>query len=184
MNKTVPRILILMLGLIAGRALAAGASPYVEENLRVVKALSAADIAGLMAGKGMGYGKAAELNGYPGPAHVLELKEELSLSNDQLHKTEVIFAEMQALAKRLGAELIAAERALDEAFRNKTIDETKLAALVTRIGEIESRLREAHLRAHLQQAALLDNTQIEKYIALRGYSRPHHGGQREVRHNH
>src|SRR5687767_11125254 len=52
-------------------------SPYVGQEDRAIKALDAKDVDGLLAGSGMGYAKAAELNGYPGPMHVLELAEKL-----------------------------------------------------------------------------------------------------------
>jgi hypothetical protein len=56
-------------------------SPYAGQELRDVKALSNADIEAYLAGKGMGYAKAAELNSYPGPKHVLELSKELDLTD-------------------------------------------------------------------------------------------------------
>ena len=47
---------------------------------REIKALPAAELAGLLAGRGLGMAQAAELNHYPGPAHVLELRTELGLT--------------------------------------------------------------------------------------------------------
>ena len=44
---------------------------------RSIKALSDQQIADLGAGRGMGLALAAELNGYPGPSHVLELADKL-----------------------------------------------------------------------------------------------------------
>ena len=38
-----------------------------------IKSLSQDDQSALLAGRGMGLARPAELNGYPGPAHVLEL---------------------------------------------------------------------------------------------------------------
>lgn len=166
---------VMVLALLAGQSLASGNYPYAGEEARDIKSLSQAEINGLLAGKGMGYGKAAELNGYPGPAHVLELGEKLSLSAEQRRETENIFSQMEASAKVLGAELVAAERALDEAFRIKQIDESSLLRLAKDIGTIESRLRAAHLRAHLQQTEILTDEQISAYMALRGYSRAAHG---------
>jgi hypothetical protein len=42
-------------------------------------------VASLLKGDGMGFAKAAELNGYPGPAHVLSVAKELNLT-DELHQ--------------------------------------------------------------------------------------------------
>lgn len=167
---------------VAGLALASESSPYAGEESREIKALSKSEIDGLLAGKGMGYGKAAELNGYPGPAHVLELGDELSLTASQRQETEIVFAQMETAAKALGADLVAAERALDQAFRSKKIDESSLSELVKNIGDAESRLRVVHLRAHLQQTEILNDQQISKYMALRGYSRAGHGNHHKHHH--
>ena len=51
--------------------------------MREVKALSAEQMTALAAGRGMGSALAAELNGYPGPLHVLELADPLGLSEGQ-----------------------------------------------------------------------------------------------------
>ena len=62
---------------IAAAAISANAEtptgPYAGQRQRSIKALSESDITGLRSGNGAGFAKAAELNGYPGPAHVLEL---------------------------------------------------------------------------------------------------------------
>lgn len=65
-------------------------SPYTSQQDRSIKALSSERIAGLQAGRGLGYAKAAELNGFPGPKHVLELAEELALSDDQRARTRAL----------------------------------------------------------------------------------------------
>ena len=75
-----------VIALFAGAALAQhhqhkhGSSPYAGMQSRAVKALTDQQIADLRAGRGMGLALAAELNGYPGPMHVLELADRLSLS--------------------------------------------------------------------------------------------------------
>ena len=183
MINRIKTVLVVVLVTLAGQALASKSSPYAGEEDREIKALSKSQIDGLLSGKGMGYAKAAELNGYPGPAHVLELKEELSLTADQRRKTEVIFSKMETAAKNLGANLVAAERALNDALTSKMIDESSLSELVKNIGDIESRLRTIHLSAHLQQTKILNNQQISKYMALRGYGRAGHGGHQYNHHS-
>lgn len=155
-------------------ALASGTSPYAGQELREIKALSASDIAGLLSGKGMGYAKAAELNDYPGPAHVLDLAEGLGLSTEQRNATQAIFDQMEASAKEHGADLVSAERVLDERFKSKTIDDGSLSELVTKIGRLQSQLRAVHLKAHLEQRRLLNERQLAEYKILRGYG---HGGK-------
>ena len=144
-------------------------SPYSGEESREIKALSESEIAGLMAGKGMGYAKAAELNGYPGPKHVMELADELALSPEQREQTQAVFARMEASAKELGSRLVDAERALDLMFRESTVTADSLAAALRQIGALQAELRGAHLQAHLEQVRILEKGQVARYMELRGY---------------
>jgi hypothetical protein len=134
-----------------------------------------------MEGKGMGYAKAAELNGYPGPAHVLELGEELGLSAEQGAQTRAIFERMREKAKQLGAELVETEAALDKEFRARTITEATLSTHLERIGALHGKLRHAHLAAHLEQTRILTQHQISIYMRLRGYGEAAHARHHEHR---
>ena len=69
--------------------------PYAGMQTRPVKALSDQQIADLKAGRGMGLALAAELNGYPGPMHVLELAAPLGLSDEQRAKVAGLFDAMK-----------------------------------------------------------------------------------------
>ena len=71
-------LLAAMLG-----AAACAQSPYVNDQGRALKALSADEAAGYLEGRGLGLAKPAELNGYPGPMHVLELADALALTPAQ-----------------------------------------------------------------------------------------------------
>ena len=148
------------------------ASPYAGQESRAIKARSPQEIEDLLAGRGMGLAKAAELNRYPGPRHVLELAEQLGLSAAQRAETERIFEAMQAEARRLGAEIVAGERALDARFAEGTITAPELERLLDELGMLESRLRMVHLRAHLAQRDILTPTQRRQYEVLRGYEGP------------
>jgi hypothetical protein len=148
------------------------ASPYVGQEARNIKALSSDDVEALRTGQGMGFAKAAELNGYPGPAHVLALADQLHLTPGQLARTRAIEASMRSKAKTIGAELIDAEAQLDTLFASKRVDDRSLQASLRHIGELQSSLRQAHLEAHLAQTALLDADQTARYMELRGYEHP------------
>jgi len=147
-------------------------SAYAGQEARTIKALSAEDIEALRTGQGMGYAKAAELNGYPGPAHVLALAEQLQLTPEQLSQTRAIEASMRTKAKTIGAELIDAEAQLDNLFASKQIDARALDASLQHIAELQSQLRRAHLQAHLEQTSLLSAAQTARYSELRGYGQP------------
>jgi len=145
---------------------------YSGQQARSIKALSDEDIAGLLKGEGMGMAKAAELNGYPGPKHVLMQAEELKLTGAQRQQLQVIFDRMSAAARPLGAELIGRELLLDRLFASGEITPDRLAAETAAIGTLEGSLRSVHLAAHLQTRALLSADQIALYKRLRGYESP------------
>lgn len=147
-------------------AASVGASP---------KALTPEMLQAYLKGEGMGFAKAAELNHYPGPRHVIDLGPELELTNEQVHRTKEIFAEMKEAAVQLGTEIVAQEKKLDELFRTGTIDEDELARATIEIARLQGELRAVHLRAHLRTTALLTRKQIQKYDQLRGYGQEHSG---------
>jgi len=158
---------VLGVCLIAVPALAE--APPAGQPTRAIKALSAEDISALLKGEGMGFAKAAELNGYPGPRHVLDLDAQLKLTPDQRQRIQAIFDRMRAAAKPLGAELVERERTLDRLFQKGNISPDQLTTETAGIAELQGRLRSVHLSAHLKTRALLTADQIAMYQSLRGY---------------
>jgi Spy/CpxP family protein refolding chaperone len=144
--------------------------PYAGFEARPIKALSDQQVADLKAGRGMGLALAAELNGFPGPVHVLEFADSLALSDVQRAKMQELFAAMKAETVPLGEKLIALEADLERQFAGKTITEVSLAAVMQAIGSAQAALRTAHLKYHLATAEALTSTQTQRYAELRGYS--------------
>lgn len=166
-----PQMLALLLAtcVLTVPVLADAPTPYAGQQNRMIKALSDEDVAGLLKGDGMGFAKAAELNGYPGPKHVLDLGERLSLTTEQRQQIQAIFDRMSATAKPLGTQLVERERVLDQLFQKGEITPDRLAAETAAIGDLQGRLRDVHLSAHLETKALLTAQQIVHYEQLRGY---------------
>lgn len=73
-------------------------SKYVDHRHQEIKSLTPDDIEELKKGAGWGLAKAAELNGVPGPAHILEMKAEISLTKEQELKIQAIYDAMNAKA--------------------------------------------------------------------------------------
>jgi hypothetical protein len=157
----------------------ASSTPYKGEQLREIKTLSEGEIDSLLNGQGMGFAKAAELNHYPGPKHVLELADDLNLTNDQISETRSIFNRMKIEAVRLGKELVDGEVKLNKLFENSTITYENLGDQLSAIGRTRAQLRGAHLRAHLAQRLVLTPHQLHQYDKLRGYS----GGRKDHSHS-
>lgn len=145
------------------------ASPYAGQQHRAIKSLSPEEMRDLAEGRGMGLAKAAELNGYPGPLHVLELASELRLSDAQRAAAEALLQRMKTDARRLGEAILEAERDLDRLFAERRIDGAALKAATGRVASLQGELRAAHLAAHLEQTALMTPGQVAEYAKRRGY---------------
>jgi len=136
--------LTIVLGLCLITSAAFARTPYAGIQARPVKALSDKDIADLKAGRGMGLALQAELNGFPGPSHVLEYAKALGLTAEQRQKTSALFEEMRAEAVPVGERLIEQESELDRLFAQRQITPTSLRAATEGIGATQARLRETN----------------------------------------
>ena len=172
--KTKVTVQVLVLILIATFAFSAPdhthKSKYAGEEKREIKSLSATDIEELQNGKGWGLAKAAELNGVPGPVHLLEMKEEIDLSAEQIQAIEDIYRKMKQEAVPLGLELIELEIELNNHFANRTITNELLRQILQKITQVHRQLRYVHLSTHLKTPDILKSEQITLYNKLRGYS--------------
>lgn len=167
MNST--SIVSPLILLLASTAHTQDLAPYAGQQDRGIKALSEAEIESYLSGEGMGLAKAAELNGHPGPRHVLELADNLDLTLEQRRDSQKIFDEMHAEALRLGKQIVERERDLDRALAAEGVDREMLRAALEELGRLQARLRYTHLAAHIAQREVLNEEQISAYRALRGY---------------
>ena len=144
-------------------------SKYAGQQNREIKSLSEEDVAELRRGGGWGLALAAELNGVPGPAHLLELKDSIHLSEDQVASITALFNRMQKKAIKLGGKLIEQERDLEKHFQELTITDEILQSSLKKIEKTRRQLRYTHLVTHLETPKILSDHQIMMYNDLRGY---------------
>jgi hypothetical protein len=156
-------------------------TPYAGMQTRSIKALSEQQLADLEAGRGMGMAIAAELNGYPGPSHVLELADKLDLTVDQRGRFKALFNAMKAEALPIGSALIEQEAALDKQFASRAVTSESLKVAIARVAVTQGELREIHLKYHLSTADILTASQMKKYAELRGYTNS--GGHQKRHHD-
>jgi hypothetical protein len=176
------RIWISAALLLTSAAVANAQTPYAGMQTRPIKTLSEQQMADLSAGRGMGLALAAELNGYPGPVHVLELADKLDLSPDQRAGIERLFDSMKAEAVPLGSKLIEQEADLDKQFAGHTVTPDSLRLSTAAVAATQGALRETHLKYHLSTVAVLSPDQIQRYAELRGYGGE--AGPTEHHHHH
>jgi len=148
-----------------------GTSPYAGQftTADAIRALNQDEVAQIRAGEGAGLAKTAELNGVPGPRHVLDLAADLGLSADQVAKIQPIYDEMRAKAVGAGAAYLAAQEALETDFRSGRLMSDALRTRVGDVARLRAELEGAHLAAHLATAAVLSADQTAHYNTLRGY---------------
>ena len=163
---------LIALALAPTVCLAQSHSPFTGFESRAIKALSDQQISELRAGLGTSLALAAELNGYSGPRHTIELARDLDLSDAQRMKVQELFATMTAESISIGEQLIGQEAELDRQFARKTVTPDSLVASTQAIGKTQAALRATHLKYHLSTMDVLTPAQVQRYIELRGYAGP------------
>ncbi|NNC99507.1 MAG: hypothetical protein HKN85_04945 [Gammaproteobacteria bacterium] len=145
------------------------ATSYSGQQHREIKSLSQDDIEDLLNGRGWGLAKPAELNGLPGPVHVLELKSELGLSALQISAIQLVYEAMRQEAKTLGQRYVDQERKLERLLLDSSVTDVQLGEQIQVNARTHGELRFTHLRAHLEMHSILSAAQIDRYNHLRGY---------------
>ncbi|MGH6689995.1 MAG: periplasmic heavy metal sensor [Gammaproteobacteria bacterium] len=118
-------------------------------------------------GRGFGLAFAADQQGYPGPMHVLELKDRLRLTSDQERAAQLLVDAMFAQSRPAGARLLAAEQRLRTVFSAGTASEAAVRAAAADIERARTEVRLVHLLAHLKTREILSVEQRGLYHAAR-----------------
>jgi Spy/CpxP family protein refolding chaperone len=118
-------------------------------------------------GRGFGLAFAADQNGYPGPLHVLELKDRLKLTADQEAKAQALLHAMFVESKPKSARLLEAEAKLRRLFADRAADDAAVRAAVAEVERTRSEVRLVHLLTHLKTRELLTEDQRRIYHEAR-----------------
>jgi Spy/CpxP family protein refolding chaperone len=162
--------LVALAGLLGGAALAGGQHGHSgshEEGHRAAQACATEFEQVVGAGRGFGMAFAADQNGYPGPMHVLELKERLKLSAEQEAKTLHLMHAMFAESTPKSARLLEAEATLRRLFAERTADAAAVRAAVDAAERARRDVRLVHLLTHLKTRDLLTEEQRRLYHEVR-----------------
>jgi hypothetical protein len=143
--------------------------PYAGQQHSSIPGLTEAEIASYREARGMGLARPADINGYPGPLHVLEQADALALTDEQWGAVQSLYDQMRTEASTLGEEFFVQYGGLELAFRNGSITPEVLGERTGEIGRIEGALRATHLKYHLATRAILTPDQVGTYMRLRGY---------------
>ena len=144
-------------------------SDYVYLLDTEIRGLDQDTIEGYLTGKGLGQALSAELNGYPGPRHTIDMAEELELTEEQLAQVQALFDDMQSAVIPLGEKYLESVAELELTFREGTITDEYLLSQLEKITGIEAQMRYVHLSTHLATIDILSHDQIMQYNMMRGY---------------
>ena len=90
----------------------------------------------LLRGEVQGEAFVAEINSFPSPRKILDLKDELNLTKDQLRKLDEMLKNLPISATMKGQDIIEAEEGLNSMFESGNINEKTLRAKLERIGKL------------------------------------------------
>jgi Spy/CpxP family protein refolding chaperone len=125
-------------------------------------------------GMGHGFGMAfvADQQGYPGPRHILELKDHLKLTPEQEARVQALVTAMYAESRPKGTRLLDAEAKLRRVFASGKADDAVVRAAVTEVEHARTELRLVHLMTHLRTREVLTDEQRRLYHETRWGARP------------
>jgi Spy/CpxP family protein refolding chaperone len=118
-------------------------------------------------GRGFGLAFPADQNGYPGPLHVLELKDRLGLTPAQEARVRALFETMLTEARSRAARLAAAEDRLRRVFADGAAEPAVVRAAVADAETARAEVRLVHLLTHVQTRDALTEAQRRAYHRLR-----------------
>jgi Spy/CpxP family protein refolding chaperone len=122
-------------------------------------------------GRGFGMAFTADQQGYPGPLHVLELKDRLGLSAEQEAKARAMMHAMFSESRPKGAALLDAEARLRKLFADGTPSEAAVRAAAAEVERARREVRLVHLLTHLKTRDLLTEKQRRIYHEARWAAR-------------
>ncbi len=130
----------------------------------------------LMKGAGAGVAKYADNNGYPGPKHILDMRDTLRLSQQQERKIQALFDDMKRNAVAKGKQIIEREERLEAMFRRGSATTAEVNSLSSEIGKLRGELRAVHLTTHIAARKILTKEQTALYNSIRHGSATKHEG--------
>jgi Spy/CpxP family protein refolding chaperone len=125
-----------------------------------------ADRDGLTKGDAMGTALVAEKNLYPSPKKVLDFKDQLGLTKNQIQKITELIDITTVSASVKGSEIIEEEEGLDQLFGTGTMNDRTLRDKLNKIGKLRADYAFMHLQVYVKVKQILSPNQYERYKEL------------------
>jgi hypothetical protein len=134
-----------------------------------LKAMTKDEIRAWREGRAMTQARVAEKNHYPAPYFALMMVWELALFEDQIAPMRAIHDTLRRRTMQLGRQLLEEETKLELYFEDQEKDPPKLEAIVRESARLRGEIRLMHLQADVETRKILNQDQLVKYEALRGF---------------
>ena len=105
-------------------------------------------------------------NRFVSPREVLSVAEQLDLTDEQLTTLTDLTRQMLKDASRITRQLAEKERALDELFNNRTVDEKAMRGYAMEIARLQGELRIVHLKSRIDTLRLLQPEQLDRFYDI------------------
>lgn len=133
-----------------------------------IRSLPGRDIVALAGGEGGGLAKIADLNGYPGPRHVLDMDAHLNLTTRQREQLRQVMSTMEADAKEVATRYLSALAQLEEDTRQGSLSGDQFLKRYRAVEALRTELGAVHLITHFKTKDLLTPAQVATYYKPQG----------------
>ena len=142
-----------------------------ESNLEDTS-LTKEEVNAYLTGRSLNLDRVAEINHFPNPKKVIEIKSLLNLNRAQNNRTTISYKLMRKYAIKTGRKIVRKENQLNNLFQQTTVDLSAVKKLVNEIAVLKGELRFIHLRARVNQKSYLTNEQISTYLLNKNNQSP------------
>jgi len=140
------------------------ASHNEEESDSDNSILTKEEVNAYLTGGSLDFDRVAEINHFPNPKRVLEIKNLLTLTRVQNNRSTISYKLMRKYAIKAGRKIVRKENQLNYLFQQPNVDLHAVKKLVSEIATLKGELRFTHLKAHVNQESYLTDEQITTYF--------------------
>ena len=148
------------------------ASHSEEESSFEDTSLTKEEVNAYLTGGSLGFDRVADINHFPNPKKVIEIKSLLNLNRAQNNRTTISYKLMRKYAIKTGRKIVRKENQLNNLFQQSNVDLSAVKKLVSEIAILKGELRFIHLRARVNQKSYLTNEQISTYLLNKNNQSP------------
>ena len=142
-----------------------------ESNLEDTS-LTKEEVNAYLTGGSLDFVRVANINHFPSPKRVMQIKGLLNLNRAQDNRTTISYKLMRKYAIKTGRKIVRKESQLNHLFQQADVDLSAVKKLVHELAILKGELRFIHLKARVSQKNYLTNEQISTYLLNKNNQNP------------